>query len=219
MNFTNISNITSYLWNSENLNSDTHVHTNDKVSNVDEEILPIVYIKESELDLNNTNMQLIQQNIDYDNFERDQAQLFAQKQNASVIDNELHNNEAYTTHKLKQEEFEELTKLLQDLDTLKSINKDLLSIVGEHTQNIYAIEEDIINTNDIIELSNVELLETNKLKIEQTGTKITVTTVGTTIVGAVAVSVAGIKIGLILGAVVLFGGTVWSVWPEKILDV
>jgi hypothetical protein len=98
--------------------------------------------------------------------------------------------------------------------------KDKAPIIGKRQLTFKTnqiIEEDIIKTNEVIDMSNTELIKADKIQIENTSTKLTVATVGTTIVGAVAMSVAGIKIGLILGTVALFSGTVWSIWPEKII--
>lgn len=116
----------------------------------------------------------------------------------------------------EKQELEELTKLLQDLHTIKEINQELALIIGEQTENIQTISEEITKANTVIETSNLELQEANEYNVVYTGTKLTVTTIGTTIVSAIAVSVAGVKIGLILGIVALTSGTVWSIWPEKI---
>lgn len=115
---------------------------------------------------------------------------------------------------IKQEKLDQLNKLYQDLNTLKIIHEDLLAIVGEQTQTIKEIDQNIVQTNEVIELSNLELLDADQYKIEYTGTKLTVSTVSSTVVGTVAFVAGGWKIGLVLGVAALLGGTAWAVLPS-----
>lgn len=121
-----------------------------------------------------------------------------------------------TQNKLKHEELEELTKLLDDLNSLKAINQDLEEIIGVQKNQIQIIEQDMIKTNEVIEASNMELLEVDEQKIEYTGTKLTMSTIGATVVGTITIIIAGAKIGAIVGISALVLGTGWSVWPTKI---
>lgn len=115
----------------------------------------------------------------------------------------------------KKEEFDELEKMLQDLVMIQEINQNLALIVGEQGGILKTIENEIIQANDIIESSNMELMKVEEYRIDNTVTKLTLSTIGTTAIGVVAISVAGIKIGLIVGAVMFVTGTAWSIWPQK----
>ncbi len=115
----------------------------------------------------------------------------------------------------QKEELEKLGKLLQDLNTLKEINEDLIVILGEQKQNINSIEKNVIEANEIIESSNLQLLDADKQNVATTGTKLTMSTVGTAVVGSVALTVGGWKIGLVLGAVAFIGGAAWAILPPR----
>lgn len=121
----------------------------------------------------------------------------------------------YNEIEIKQDELEKYHKILNELELLKEIHKDLSLIIGNQADQIQEIQENIVVANEIINISNDELLNADKHKIENTSTKLTISTVGSTLVGAVAFTTCGWKIGLILGGVALISGTTWAIFKTS----
>jgi hypothetical protein len=121
----------------------------------------------------------------------------------------------HITNTVKNEEIEQLNKLLEDIEKLNELNADFIKIIGHQTENINNIFSDIIKTNDVIDNINNELIIIDTQKKENIHTNLKITTIGSTIIGSLLMITLGVKIGLIFGGSLLVGGTVYSLFYKK----
>jgi hypothetical protein len=113
--------------------------------------------------------------------------------------------------KLKQEELEELNRLLADIHAIKEINETLAGFLEEHREQIREIEETVVDTNHIIDSTNGDILQAIEIQTSYFYTKSTVVLV---IAGVVTLPVSwafGLKVGAIACVSSLATGSLWAV--------
>lgn len=142
-------------------------------------------------------------NSDTNNINKDTTQLLNSTQ---IIEFKELNKED-----LKDAELTDLEKLTNELVLLNNIYKEFSLIIGEQSENILQIENNVIVTSEALDNTNIELLNGNQQQIEYTGTKLTISTIATSAITLAGLSLGGWKIALVAGMVSLVGGTSWAI--------
>lgn len=113
--------------------------------------------------------------------------------------------------KLKQEELEELNRLLADIHAIKEINETLAGFLGEQREQIREIEETVVKTNHVIDYTNGEILQAIEIQASYFYNKSTVVLVISGIVTLPVSWAFGLKVGAIACASSLATGSLWAV--------